>query len=84
MGRREDIPELLVSPYWARCLEELAETLGEFRRQTDETRCELSKFKRFCDKFMKSCDPRWRRARNRALRRSKRNNATLKKQGRCR
>ena len=35
-------------------------------------------------KFCKSLDPRWRRARARALRRSRRNVEMLKREGRCR
>lgn len=35
-------------------------------------------------KFWKRLDPKWRRARARALRRSRRNVETLKREGRCR
>lgn len=35
-------------------------------------------------KFCKSLDPKWRRARIRALKRSRRNVETLKREGRCR
>ncbi len=35
-------------------------------------------------KFWKMLDPKWRRARARALRRSRRNVETLKREGRCR
>lgn len=35
-------------------------------------------------KFCKRLDPKWRRARTRALRRSRRNVETLKREGRCR
>lgn len=35
-------------------------------------------------KFNKRLDPTWRRARDRALRRSRRNVETLKREGRCR